>query len=491
MKELEIQVYLRSGKSLLDLTIEYNINVFDSVKYTDLVAFDYTTLSPKTDAIVREARGLILEKNTYNVVARSMNAFSFNSDGSFNDIYNSFDWTTAKAYPKYDGCLIILYYYNNEWITGTRFSVDGMCNVASAYKKESDISWNTLFKDCLDFVNIDFDTFTKTLNKNCSYSFELCSVVNRNIVLYENKFVKLLSIYDVNENKELSIHQDSNINDQWPQIVPYYIPVKDISEVEDLLSLNQDPTQNEGLVVVDKFFNRLKFRNPNFDKLAYKMNPADEVTALRELFFQIMYAISPSSSGTPTVATYCFYDGNGTGYCIDPLMSSGYNGPYSACSLNGDCTATTYCYYDANGIYQSVCVPSGESPPNPSGSNYVASGAICNGIIPCLNPIDEGDGGPLSLSSSEATLGYKVCSSSFNPKKVNINSSFVAMCNWIISEYKKYKLGDIESKDKILKVWIEAFNTLENNKPLTSLVRIENVEMCKEAIQRYNILIVS
>ena len=196
-------------------------------------------------------------------------------------------------------------------------------------------------------------------------------------------------------------------------------------------------------------------------------------------------------SGTPTVATYCFYDGNGTGYCIDPLMSSGYNGPYSACSLNGDCTATTYCYYDANGIYQSVCVPSGESPPNPSGSNYVASGAICNGIIPCLNPIDEGDGGPLSLSSSEATLGYKVCSSSFNPKKVNINSSFVAMCNWIISEYKKYKLGDIESKDKILKVWIEAFNTLENNKPLTSLVRIENVEMCKEAIQRYNILIVS
>ena len=31
MKELEIQVYLRSGKSLLDLTIEYNINVFDSV----------------------------------------------------------------------------------------------------------------------------------------------------------------------------------------------------------------------------------------------------------------------------------------------------------------------------------------------------------------------------------------------------------------------------------------------------------------------------
>ena len=243
MSLLQIQEYLRSGKSLLDLTIEYNINAFDSIKYPNLVAFDYTTLSPKTEPIVREARGLILEKDTYNVVARSMNAFSFNSDSSFNDIYNSFDWTSAKAYPKYDGCLITLYNYKDEWITGTRFSVDGLCNVASAFKKESDITWNRLFKDCLDFINIDFDSFTQTLNTDYCYSFELCSVVNRNIVLYENKFVKLLSIYDVKNNKEISIHENQTMNELWSQIIPYYISVSSISDVENLLSLNQDPTQ--------------------------------------------------------------------------------------------------------------------------------------------------------------------------------------------------------------------------------------------------------
>ena len=48
MSILHIQEYLRSGKSLLDLTIEYNINAFDSIKYPNLVAFDYTALSPKT-----------------------------------------------------------------------------------------------------------------------------------------------------------------------------------------------------------------------------------------------------------------------------------------------------------------------------------------------------------------------------------------------------------------------------------------------------------
>jgi hypothetical protein len=490
MSILHIQEYLRSGKSLLDLTIEYNINAFDSIKYLNLVAFDYTALSPKTEAIVREARGLILEKNTYNLVARSMNAFSFNSDGSFNDIYSSFDWNTAKAYPKYDGCLIILYHYKGEWLTGTRFSVDGLCNVASAFKKESDITWSKLFKDCLNFINIDFDAFTETLNKNYSYSFELCSVVNRNIVLYENKFVKLLSIYDNQNNQEVSIHEDKTINEQWSQIVPYFIPVKDVSDVEHLLSLNQDPTQNEGLVVVDQYYHRLKFRNPNFDKLSYKINPADEVTALRELFFQIMNALSPTSSGTPTVATYCFYDTNGTGYCIDPSMSSGYNGPYASCSLSGDCVVDTYCWYDANNIYQSVCVPLGGTVPNPSGSNFVATGGKC-GISPCVNPINGGGSGPMSIMSTEGLESYKICASTYNPKNKNINTNFVAMCNWIISEYKNYKMGNLDSKIKIQQVWIEAFNTLENNKPLISLVSLENVKMCKEAIERYKSTIMS
>lgn len=490
MSLLHIQEYLRSGKSLLDLTIEFNINAFDSLRYPNLVAFDYTTLSPKTEPIVREARGLILEKDTYNVVARSMNAFSFNSDSSFNDIYNSFDWTSAKAYPKYDGCLITLYNYKGEWITGTRFSVDGLCNVASAFKKESDITWNRLFKDCLDFINIDFDSFTQTLNTDYCYSFELCSLVNRNIVLYENKFVKLLSIYDVKNNREINIHEDQTMNELWSQIIPYYISVSSISDVENLLSLNQDPTQNEGLVVVDKYFNRLKFRNPNFDKLSYKINPADEITALRELFFQIMLNLSPTSSGTPTVSTYCYYNTGGQSTCQDPLTytpPSGISGPFASCSVSLDCAITTYCYYDVNNILPSLCIPAGEMPPS---VNYVASGGIC-GFDPCINPLEGGGGVPLSIKSTDEFMGYKVCTSSFNPKKKSINADFVAMCNWIIAEYKKYKLGDLSAKDQIIQIWSEAFNTLENNQPLLNLVVLENVLMCKEAVERYNSIIVS
>lgn len=492
MIELDIQKYLRSGKTLIDLTLEYNIKYFTSPDHPNLVVFDYTSLSPKTESIVREARGLVLEIDTWNLVAKSMNTFSYKNDGEFSHVIDNFDWTTAKAYPKYDGCLINLYHYNGEWITGTRFSVDGLCNVASAYKGESDISWRDLFIQCLEFINIDFNYFVSTLNKDYCYSFELCSIINRNIVIYENKFVKLLAIYDILNDAEVDIHSNPLINQNWASIVPYFIKVESVQEIEDLLALNQDPTQNEGLVIVDSNFNRIKVRNPNFDRLSYNMNPKDESDALKQLFFSILLATSPSSSTTPTITTNCYFSTNGTGYCTDQAtaLANGYNGPYASCSLAGDCNVPTYCWYDLNAIYQAVCVPSGGTVPNPAGSLYIASGYLCGDP---LHPCQNSTSGGLSIQSSDTFMEYQVCGTSFNPKALKsdnqITSDFVAMCNWIISEYKNYKSGDEQSKIKIIEIWQRAFVSLENNQPITSLISIDLIDECKDAINRYNCLL--
>lgn len=493
MRELNIQKYLRSGKTLIDLTLEYNIKYFTSPNNPNLVVFDYTTLSPKSEPIVREARGLVLEIDTWNLVSKSMNAFSYKNDGVFNDIINNFDWTTAKAYPKYDGCLINLYYYNEEWITGTRFSVDGLCNVASAYKGESDISWRDLFIQCLEFINIDFNSFVSTLNPNYCYSFELCSIVNRNIVIYENKFVKLLAIYDTLNDAEVEIHSEPVINQNWASIVPYFIKVDSIEEVENLLGLNQDPTQNEGLVIVDSNFNRIKVRNPNFDRLSYSMNPKDESDALKQLFYMILLGTSATSSSTPTITSNCYYDSNGNGSCVSSTSTppSESSGPYDSCGTGiFDCVLVTYCWYDILPPYTrpSLCIPSGYSPP----ANYAGGTGVC-GISACVNPIDGGGGGPMSVRSLDTFMEYQVCNSSFDPKALNSNkqitSDFVAMCNWIISEYKKYKSGDEQSKIKIIEIWDRAFISLENNQPLNSLISIDLIEECKDAINRYNRLI--
>jgi hypothetical protein len=495
MRELEIQKYLRSGKNLIDLSLEYNIRYFTSSKQPDLVVFDYTSLSPKTESIVREARGLVLEIGSWNLVSKSMNAFSYKNDGVFNDIIDNFDWYTAKAYPKYDGCLINLYHYNGEWITGTRFSVDGLCNVASAYKGESDISWRDLFIQSLEFINIDFNNFTSTLNKDYCYSFELCSITNRNIVIYENKFVKLLAIYDILNDAEVDIHSEPLINQNWASIVPYFIKVNSIQDVEDLLSLNQDPTQNEGLVIVDSNYNRIKVRNPNFDRLSYSMNPKDESEALKQLFYVILLGTSSTSSSTPSITTYCYYAQNGTGYCISPTLPppTNYYNTFNSCNFNTDCILTTYCWYDPLAVDPSLCIPAGYPPP----TGYLSYGTVCNSLNPCIDSLNGGGGGPASVAMStqqpDTFKGYQVCGSSFNPKslssKKQIIADFIAMCNWIISEYKNYKSGDEQAKLRIIEIWERAFISLENNQPMTSLISIDLIDECKDAINRYNSLI--
>ena len=62
---LNVQNYLRSGKTLDDLTDELGIKSTPH-ENLPLVILNYSQIdSPKTDAIVRECRGLILDKRDW------------------------------------------------------------------------------------------------------------------------------------------------------------------------------------------------------------------------------------------------------------------------------------------------------------------------------------------------------------------------------------------------------------------------------------------
>jgi hypothetical protein len=115
-----------------------------------------------------------------------------------------------------------------------------------------------------------------------------------------------LAIYDILNDAEVDLHSESIINQNWASIVPYFIKVESVQEVEELLALNQDPTQNEGLVIVDSNFNRIKVRNPNFDRLSYNMNPKDvrEAVEIRNSLSPTTYNLQPKLevSGNITLA---------------------------------------------------------------------------------------------------------------------------------------------------------------------------------------------
>lgn len=100
MKTLLIQDYLRSGKTLEDLVVEHG--VYSKIT-NGKIALSYDQLEAKnTDPIACECRGLVLEENTYNIVAFPLMRF-FN-DSQVDLIPKDFDWESAKYQTKMDGC---------------------------------------------------------------------------------------------------------------------------------------------------------------------------------------------------------------------------------------------------------------------------------------------------------------------------------------------------------------------------------------------------
>lgn len=113
---LAIQEYLRSGHTPDDLKNEFDINSYSHPELP-LVGFKYGLSSPKFDPIVRDARGIVLEKGSWDVVARPFRRF-FNLGESPEDDAK-FDWEDFEATSKEDGSLIIVANYKGHWLVNT------------------------------------------------------------------------------------------------------------------------------------------------------------------------------------------------------------------------------------------------------------------------------------------------------------------------------------------------------------------------------------
>lgn len=100
----EVQDYLKSGKTLEDLELEYGIkcNISSGL---GVVSLNYSQIaSDMSLPLVQECRALILELNSWNVVCRSYKRFFNFEEPNAAPIRNCFDWTTAKVPIKVDGC---------------------------------------------------------------------------------------------------------------------------------------------------------------------------------------------------------------------------------------------------------------------------------------------------------------------------------------------------------------------------------------------------
>ena len=250
---LEIQKYIYENgldKSILDFGLKAKF-------YKDKVLLKYDQLcSNEIMAIpaVQECRGLILELNTWKVLNMAFKKFFNLQEVNAHKI----DFESAHILEKLDGTLISLYYHNNTWHTSTTGTAEGEGEVNNKNGTTfSNLFWETINKKYPNFK-------LEYLSKNVCYAFELTTPWNIVVNPHSDSSVTLLTARNLDEKlKELSREEliDCAKSLHLPIVKSFDIN-KDINNL--LKTLENMPWQEEGYVIVDKFFNRVKIKNPKY-----------------------------------------------------------------------------------------------------------------------------------------------------------------------------------------------------------------------------------
>ena len=246
---LEVQKWLREQNGNLEL-LEKQLGISNVLHDDGRVILNYSQIdSPKTNKIVRECRGLILDRfNNWNLVARSFPRF-FNWGENLEDQRN-FEWDRCRAEEKVDGSLIVCHHFNGEWHINTRGSFgQGLVN--------DFVSWRQLFELAIP------PNFFSALNPEYTYIFELCSLYNKIVRSYEKPTLFLLTVFCAESEIDLkSVEDQSNfIGVQRPDVL-FFSDIYDLTLYIENKS-NNDPTF-EGMVLVDQNNLRIKVKSPKY-----------------------------------------------------------------------------------------------------------------------------------------------------------------------------------------------------------------------------------
>lgn len=260
---LQVIEKLQSGEHTLE-----TLNDQLGIKYVEhpelpLVVLNYDQIeSPKTHPLVRECRSLVLEKGTWDLVARAFPRF-FNW-GEVLDEQGDFDFSDFRVESKEDGSLITVYHYDGEWHANTRGSF-GLQEV-----QFTEYTWRDLV--CMALKIDSLQDLNKHLSRGHSYVFELATPYNKVVRTYPDSRMYLLSAFCLASGREIAPKAvraiDWNLDEIAANIGAYRPDVfsfTSIDEIQEYLrqQIKDDPTF-EGVVIRDKDNRRWKIKNPGY-----------------------------------------------------------------------------------------------------------------------------------------------------------------------------------------------------------------------------------
>lgn len=274
----------------------YSLNIsYDIFCNRKLVMFKYDQCNSDFSIdLVKECRGLILDITDYEtnniIIPFSIPYFKF---FNFGEPYAShIDWQTAITSSKIDGSLIKVVKYNNELLISTNGCIDAFkCNLSNQltcpYKTFGEIVLKAIENEA-NYYKISeepIEWFKSLLKPNFTYMFELVSPFNRIVIPYEE--IKLY-FHGIRNNITLKEEPILQCGVGTYFSMPKIFPLKTLNDCID--AANSLPWNDEGYVVCDKNFNRIKIKSLEYLKVHRLANNGNlSIRRAVELFMENDY----------------------------------------------------------------------------------------------------------------------------------------------------------------------------------------------------------
>ncbi len=251
--ELETIKFIKEHSNWKDLltTSPYRLFIVED-EYYYLLKYNMEE-SDFTNSIVKECRGLIIDKLTLNPIALSFKKFHNIQE----PIHDEIDWASAKVQEKIDGSKILCFFnkYTNKW----QLSTSGNLNAYEANVNDFGITFGSLFERALINNSLNKNDFELLLHENYCYTFELVSPESKIVVSYPQPDLYFIGMRNINTFEEVS-----------PNGYHYLHTIKKPKEYnlktldECLTATSKMDCNQEGFVVVDKDWNRIKIKSPAY-----------------------------------------------------------------------------------------------------------------------------------------------------------------------------------------------------------------------------------
>ena len=227
----------------------------------NLAIFNYDIGADFHDPVVQEARGIVIDTESCDVVC-----WPFRKFGNYHEPYaDRIDWNTAVVQEKIDGSIIKLWYNHtlNEWQISSNSCINANEAILQTGKTIA-----SLVQSTDEYIGL---MQSNILDKNNTYIFELIGPYNQVVIKYDTTQLCLIGIRNNKTGEEFPVNIITN---QFKIRCPKEYAVTNLNDCIDAArSLNSNSYPDaEGFVVVDKNWNRIKVKSPEYLIYHHLMN---------------------------------------------------------------------------------------------------------------------------------------------------------------------------------------------------------------------------